>query len=264
MSDLQQRQNDSLLQIRLLELIAANPAQCQGADIHDSCKEIMKKLKPVGKTKGGGEYGFRGIDDALNAFNPLFKEHNVIITKRLVFPVRSSRTSTREIFGGDPDAAPIITKVEIRECELNILYRFTSTTDGSFIESWGYGEGQDTDGGDRSSAMAFSNALKYLLYETFVTPTDDQVDTDMKFEKKSLEVSKMIREIEGSGPSKEITNALASMTLSPAEKSAVTKAKRSFMLTVRKEKSENKGAGAANEAKNLAAKNIEKTSHGKE
>ena len=111
---------------------------------------------------------FRGIDQVLNEVSPLFEKHNILVGRRNLI-VRHDRRSVPK----DRDKISNVSETFI-EC----TYVFTSTDDGSEFTSEGFGEGQDSSGGDKSSSMATSNAYKYVIFEMFSIATEDQLDSD--------------------------------------------------------------------------------------
>ena len=134
------------------------------AAILDSLQAVNEDLKAIGKDQQGYNYKFRGIDAVLNAISPLFKKHNIIV-RRMPVDVRQS------IF---------IDKKENKYNHATILinYCFVSTKDGSELVTFGFGEGHDK--GDKALSCATSNAFKYVIFEMFCIPTEEQLDSDMK------------------------------------------------------------------------------------
>ena len=151
--------------------------------------KINQDLAPIGKNQQGYGYKFRGIDDVLNALNPLFKKHKVIVCRRNLHServvrevekgpskdvVETEHTDSKEVTTTTHNSS---TKQYV-EVFVNCEYVFTSLEDGSEIVSEGFGEGQDSSGGDKASSMATSNSFKYVIFEMFSIATDEQRDSD--------------------------------------------------------------------------------------
>lgn len=118
---------------------------------------IAKKQK---NTKQG--YSFRGIDDMVNGFHPLFAKHGIFILPEILEEKREDRPTK--------DGTGIIIATLLK-----IKYTFYCK-DGSSLSAIIQGEGMDS--GDKSSNKAMSAALKYLLIQTFLVPTEDIADAD--------------------------------------------------------------------------------------
>lgn len=138
-----------------------------GNSILSSIQQVNEELEAIGKNQKGYGYNFRGIDDVLNALNPLFKKHKIVTLRR-------NLTSERMVRNVEKNGK---TK-EYVEVFLQADYIFKSLIDGSEIVSQGFGEGQDTSGGDKASSMATSNSYKYVIFEMFNIATNEQKDSD--------------------------------------------------------------------------------------
>lgn len=120
---------------------------------------IQEQIGSAGITKDQrnkhGNYNFRGIDDVLNAMNPILSANNVSIVPKVTSRDVVERVSRN---GG----AVFYTTVSIN-------YTIYCSSDGSFIESCVYGEAMDS--GDKSTNKAMSAAYKYLMFQLFCIPT---------------------------------------------------------------------------------------------
>lgn len=147
--------------------------------IYSAMAKVQEELEAIGKNQKGYGYNFRGIDDVLNALHPLFKKHKIVTARRDVESQREVRLVVKEkkkIVKGEQVID--IDKKEFVEVLMQAKYAFISLEDGSEIVTEGFGEGQDTSGGDKASSMATSNAYKYVIFEFFNIATQEQKDSD--------------------------------------------------------------------------------------
>lgn len=127
------------------------------AAIIDECKAIPKSKK---NTQGNG-YMYRGIDDVMNALQPLFAKYKVFVTPEVIDCQREERQTQK---GGN-----LIYAI------LKVRYTFYAD-DGSSVTATVQGEAMDS--GDKASNKAMSAAFKYALFQTFCIPTEDFIDTE--------------------------------------------------------------------------------------
>lgn len=105
----------------------------------------------------GGKFKFRGIEQALNAFGPVCRKHGVLVIQhRVETEYRDISTSS----GG-----------KMRECTALVTFRIYGP-DGSFFETQAAGEASDS--GGRSTPKAQSIALRTLLINNGLVPTEDR------------------------------------------------------------------------------------------
>jgi len=135
--------------------------------IYSSLQAVNDDLNGIKKDQQGYNYKFRGIDQVMNTIGPLFKKHGIIVRRQNVTIIQE--TLDREV-RGKPS--------KVNHALLQADYIFVSTIDGSEISSSGFGEGEDK--GDKSIGCATSNAYKYVIFEMFNIPSEDQIDSDMK------------------------------------------------------------------------------------
>ena len=162
------------------------------SEILNSLQKVNEELTAIEKNQKGYGYKFRGIDQVLNTLSPLFKKYKILVSRRNLNAERSSR----EIEG--KSGKRVYLETFIKSCD----YVFTSTLDGSEFVSQGFGEGQDTSGGDKSASMATSNSYKYVIFEMFSIATEDQNDSDqmtaheakLVLEKIKIEFQKLLDE----------------------------------------------------------------------
>ena len=168
----------------------------------------------------GHGYKFRGIDQVLNAFHPLFKINKLIIVRSEIETTRE----VREVEKTSPDGKKTYKKYYV-DSSFKATYHLTSLEDGSQITTGGYGEGQDASGGDSSAMIAQANAFKRILLELFCVPTEEIKDSDMH---KVLEVEKQVT----------IEKAQAREAIKPAPKEADLKQIETLLLSGKRKEAE--------------------------
>jgi len=132
-------------------------------NIYESITKIMEEVPAIGKNKTNKQQGFkfRGIDDVMNALQPLLSKNKVFIVPEILEQIREERTTSK---GGN-----LIYSI----CK--IKYKFYAE-DGSFIEAITIGEGMDS--GDKATNKAMAIAMKYALFQVFCIPTEEMKDPD--------------------------------------------------------------------------------------
>lgn len=132
-------------------------------NIYQSITKIMEEVPSIGKTQRNKTQGFmyRGIDDVMNALQPLLAKNKVFIVPEILEQTREERTTSK---GGN-----LIYSI----CK--IKYKFYAE-DGSSVESIMIGEGMDS--GDKATNKAMAIAMKYALFQVFCIPTDEMKDPD--------------------------------------------------------------------------------------
>lgn len=132
------------------------------------CKQMAKVLADLpaigkeGKAPANmGGYAFRGVEDVLNALNPILSKHEVFFLPEVLERLEAVRSTKG---GGTMNVV-----------NLRVRYRFYAT-DGSNVEAVTWGEG--TDSGDKATQKALTAAMKYMLFEVFCINTKDQADDD--------------------------------------------------------------------------------------
>ena len=132
-------------------------------NIYESIAAIMQEIPAVGKEKRNKEQGFmyRGIDDVMNALQPLLSKHKVFVVPEVLEQTREERAA---------------------KSGRNMLYsilkiKFTLyAEDGSSVSAVVIGEGMDT--ADKASNKAMAVGMKYALFQVFCIPTEEMVDPD--------------------------------------------------------------------------------------
>ncbi|SCD41289.1 ERF superfamily protein [Streptomyces sp. TverLS-915] len=132
---------------------------------------VMGEVRAIGKNEkfeGGraGRFNFRGIETALNAFGPACRKHGVLVIQHKV------ETEYRDISTSSGG--------RMRECTALVTFRIYGP-DGSFFETQAAGEASDS--GGRSTPKAQSIALRTLLINNGLVPTEDRDADAVHFER---------------------------------------------------------------------------------
>ena len=143
-------------------------------NIYQSITKIMEEVPSIGKTQRNKTQGFmyRGIDDVMNALQPLLAKNKVFIVPEILEQTREERTTSK---GGN-----LIYSI----CK--IKYKFYAE-DGSSVEAITIGEGMDS--GDKATSKAMAIAMKYALFQVFCIPTDEMKDPDSETPEQSTKKS---------------------------------------------------------------------------
>ena len=131
--------------------------------IHEAIPAIMQELGAIEKVKRNAQQGFmyRGVDDVMNALNPLLAKYKVFVVPEVLEQTREERRTAK---GG-----LLIYSI----CRV----RFTFWSgDGSNLQTVVIGEGMDS--GDKATNKAMSVAFKYACFQVFCIPTEEMPDTD--------------------------------------------------------------------------------------
>ena len=131
--------------------------------IHEAIPKIMADIGAIGKGQKNKQQGFkyRGIDDVMNALQPVLREHGVFIVPEVLHQEREERQTKS---GGN-----LIYSI------CTIKYTFFST-DGTSISAVVIGEGMDS--GDKATNKAMAIAFKYACFQVFCIPTEEMKDPD--------------------------------------------------------------------------------------
>ena len=132
-------------------------------NIYKSIAGIISEIPAIGKNRENlqQKFKYRGIDDVMNAIQPLLAKYKVFITPEVL---EQSREERQTLKGGT-----LIYSI----CK--IRYTFYAD-DGSFVTATTIGEGMDS--GDKATNKAMAIAMKYALFQVFCIPTDEMKDPD--------------------------------------------------------------------------------------
>jgi hypothetical protein len=131
--------------------------------IYQAICDIMSEVGAIGKDKKNVQQNFmyRGIDDVMNALQPLLVKHRVFAVPEILSQQREERQTKT---GGN-----LIYSI------CNIKYTFYAD-DGSSISATVIGEGMDS--GDKATNKAMAIAMKYACFQVFCIPTEEMQDPD--------------------------------------------------------------------------------------
>lgn len=137
----------------------------ENAKIYQALCAINKEVEAIKKDQKNEQQGFkfRGIDGVMNELHNLFAKHEVIIIPIVEKSDVSERTNKNGTL--------------IFHTRLNVSYDFCAS-DGTKITATAIGEAMDS--GDKGINKAMSIALKYVLLQMFLIPTQEDKDPDSK------------------------------------------------------------------------------------
>lgn len=161
-------------------------------NIYESITKIMENVPAISKDKVNKQQGFkfRGIDDVMNALQPLLAKNKVFIVPEILEQTREERTTKT---GGN-----LIYSI----CK--IKYKFYAE-DGTNIEAVTIGEGMDS--GDKATNKAMAIAMKYALFQVFCIPTEEMKDPDSETPEESVKTEQnVITKVQQEGLVKAIDN----------------------------------------------------------
>jgi hypothetical protein len=124
---------------------------------------ILSELPAIGKNQRNQSqgYAFRGIDDVLNALNPLLAKWGVFYVPNVLQRTEGLRQTSR---GGS-----------MYVVNLHVQY-IVFGLKGDYLNCSVWGEGSDS--GDKATTKALTSAMKYFLFQSFAIATDDMEDAD--------------------------------------------------------------------------------------
>lgn len=133
------------------------------AEIYQAISGVMADIGAIGKDKKNAQQGFkyRGVDDVMNALQPVMVQHRLFVVPEIIDQRREERQTSR---GGN-----LIYSV------CTVRYTFYAK-DGSSVQCVVIGEGMDS--GDKATNKAMSIAFKYACFQVFCIPTEEMKDPD--------------------------------------------------------------------------------------
>ena len=133
------------------------------AEIYQAIIGVMSDIGVIGKEKKNAQQGFkyRGVDDVMNALQPVMVQHGLFVVPEIIDQKREDRQTNR---GGN-----LIYSV------CTVRYTFYAK-DGSSVQCVVVGEGMDS--GDKATNKAMSIAFKYACFQVFCIPTEEMKDPD--------------------------------------------------------------------------------------
>jgi hypothetical protein len=132
--------------------------------IHETIAKIMEEVPAISKdrknTQGQG-YNYRGIDDVMNALQPILAKHKLFVVPEVLEQQREERQNSK----GNNLIYSIV----------RVKYTFYAV-DGSNVSAVVIGEAFDS--GDKATNKAMSAAFKYAMFQTFCIPTEEMIDSE--------------------------------------------------------------------------------------
>jgi hypothetical protein len=131
--------------------------------IYSAIADIISEIGAVAKSRRNQQQGFnyRGVDDVMNALQPMLAKRRVFIVPQIIEHTREDRQSAK--------GSALIYSI------CTIKYTFYAE-DGSSIEAVVVGEGMDS--GDKATNKAMAIAFKYACFQVFCIPTEEMTDPD--------------------------------------------------------------------------------------
>jgi hypothetical protein len=129
----------------------------ENGQIYKAIPAITRELGAIGKTKKNAQQGFmyRGIDDVMNALNPLLGKHEVTIMPKLLKQEREVAESKNG------------TRLRYSICTMEFTFY---ANDGSSMIAITSGEAMDS--GDKATNKAMAIAYKYACFQVFCIATE--------------------------------------------------------------------------------------------
>ena len=126
--------------------------------IFSTINSVMSELGAITKNKRNQQQGFsyRGVDDVMNALNPLMDKNKLFCVPKVLKNEREERQTSRGS---------------------NLLYSIVTmeytlyAEDGSSVSAVVIGEGMDS--GDKATNKAMAIAYKYAMFQIFSIPTEE-------------------------------------------------------------------------------------------
>lgn len=143
--------------------------ETQTPQIHARLAAVLAGVEAIGKDRKSGQDGYgpkfsyRGVDDVYNELHGLFAKHRIYLSPEIVTFDQKERQT-------DKGKTQIHAVVQVR-------YTFTAD-DGSSTSMTMVGEAADS--GDKSLGKAVQYAIKVLLLQAFLIPTEGDNDPDAR------------------------------------------------------------------------------------
>lgn len=133
------------------------------AEIYQAIIGVMSDIGVIGKEKRNTQQGFkyRGVDDVMNALQPVMVQHGLFVVPEIIDQKREERQTKN--------------KGNLIYSVCTVRYTFYAK-DGSNVQCVVIGEGMDS--GDKATNKAMSIAFKYACFQVFCIPTEEMKDPD--------------------------------------------------------------------------------------
>lgn len=142
----------------------ATPTPTKALHVLTGIQQVMKAFSEhgIGKNRKNEQQGFkfRGIDDVINRLSQHLVDANLVIVPRVTSRDVQERVNSR----GNP----------LFYVTVNVEFNVISTIDNSNIVCVVPGEAMDS--GDKATNKALSIAYKYMAFQLFAIPVDEDPD----------------------------------------------------------------------------------------
>lgn len=142
------------------------------AEIYQAIIGVMSDIGVIGKEKRNTQQGFkyRGVDDVMNALQPVMVQHGLFVVPEIIDQKREERQTKN--------------KGNLIYSVCTVRYTFY-TKDGSSVQCVVIGEGMDS--GDKATNKAMSIAFKYACFQVFCIPTEEMKEIPAKMDDPDVE-----------------------------------------------------------------------------
>lgn len=167
LADVQDQLNATEVDLELFEQAAEIGRD--GRNVHQRMVAVMRRVPAIEKAAKNEDsgYGARSIDDVLNTLHRLMASEGLYVLPQAT---TGDTSYVQNLSTNERGKATTIT-----DARITMHYLFASE-DGSTCPASISMEGRDY--GDKATSKANSNALKYLLIQTFLIPLEGEVDPD--------------------------------------------------------------------------------------
>lgn len=143
------------------------------AEIYQTIIGVMSDIGAIEKNKSSQrqEYKYRGVDDVMNALQPVMVKYGLFVVPEIMEQRREERRSSK----GNNLIYSVCT----------VRYTFYAK-DGSSVQCVVIGEGMDS--GDKATNKAMSVAFKYACFQVFCIPTDEMKEMPTNMDDPDAEV----------------------------------------------------------------------------
>lgn len=151
------------------------------AEIYQAIIGVMADIGAIGKDKKNAQQGFkyRGVDDVMNALQPVMVKHGLFVVPEIIDQRREERQTSR--------GSNLIYSV------CTVRYTFYAK-DGSSVQCVVIGEGMDS--GDKATNKAMSIAFKYACFQVFCIPTEEMKEIPTKMDDPDAEIAPQSKPVE--------------------------------------------------------------------
>ena len=142
------------------------------AEIYQAIIGVMSDIGVIGKEKRNTQQGFkyRGVDDVMNALQPVMVQHGLFVVPEIIDQKREERQTKN--------------KGNLIYSVCTVRYTFYAK-DGSSVQCVVIGEGMDS--GDKATNKAMSIAFKYACFQVFCIPTEEMKEIPTKMDDPDVE-----------------------------------------------------------------------------